>query len=104
MRYSRTPRLLRLSQLNTLPQVTPDMNSGVSNGATGEATINLRDLGVQRTLVLINGRRLMPGDPNGPAQNGFSAPDINNIPAALVERIDVLTGGASSVYGADAVA
>jgi iron complex outermembrane recepter protein len=90
--------------LNTLPQVTPDQSSGVSNGATGEATINLRDLGVQRTLVLINGRRLMPGDPNGPAQNGFSAPDINNIPAALVERIDVLTGGASSVYGADAVA
>jgi iron complex outermembrane receptor protein len=90
--------------LNTLPQVTPDMNSGVSNGATGEATVNLRDLGVQRTLVLINGRRLMPGDPNGPAQNGFSAPDLNNIPAALVERIDVLTGGASSTYGADAVA
>jgi iron complex outermembrane recepter protein len=90
--------------LNTLPQVTPDMGGGVSNGATGEATVNLRDLGVQRTLVLINGRRLMPGDPNGPALNGFSAPDLNNIPAALVERIDVLTGGASSTYGADAVA
>jgi len=90
--------------LNTLPQVTPDMGAGVSNGATGEATVNLRDLGVQRTLVLINGRRLMPGDPNGPALNGFSAPDLNNIPAALVERIDVLTGGASSTYGADAVA
>jgi len=90
--------------LNTLPQVMSDQGSGVSNGATGEATVNLRGLGVQRTLVLINGRRLMPGDPAPPQLNGVSAPDLNNIPAALVERVDVLTGGASSVYGADAVA
>src|SRR5262249_42607360 len=75
----------------------------VSNGATGEATVNL-NLGVQRTLVLVNGRRLMPGDPAPPQLNGFSAPDLNNIPAALVERVDVLTGGSSSTYGADAVA
>jgi len=90
--------------LNTLPQVMADQSSGVSNGATGEATVNLRGLGVQRTLVLINGRRLMPGDPAPPQLNGVSAPDLNNIPAALVERVDVLTGGASSTYGADAVA
>jgi iron complex outermembrane receptor protein len=90
--------------LNTLPQVFADQGSTVSNGATGEATVNLRNLGVQRTLVLVNGRRLMPGDPAPPQFNGFSAPDLNNIPAALVERVDVLTGGASSVYGADAVA
>ena len=77
------------------------MGGDLSNGATGEATVNLRGLGVQRTLVLINGRRLMPGDPT---PGGFSAPDLNNIPAALVERVDVLTGGASSTYGADAVA
>jgi iron complex outermembrane recepter protein len=90
--------------LNTLPQAFADQGSGVSNGATGEATVNLRNLGVQRTLVLINGRRLMPGDPAPPQFNGFSAPDLNNIPAALVERVDVLTGGSSSTYGADAVA
>src|SRR6185437_8812131 len=90
--------------LNALPQVMADQDSGVSNGATGEATVNLRGLGVQRTLVLVNGRRLMPGDPAPPQLNGFSAADINNIPAALVDRIDILTGGASSVYGADAVA
>src|SRR5215472_16316367 len=87
--------------LNTMPQVMADQGAMASNGSTGEATVNLRGLGVQRTLVLINGRRLMPGDPT---PGGFSASDINNIPAALVERIDVLTGGASSTYGADAVA
>ena len=90
--------------LNALPQVMADQGAGVSNGATGEATVNLRGLGVQRTLVLINGRRLMPGDPAPPQLNGFSAADLNNIPAALVDRVDILTGGASSVYGADAVA
>jgi iron complex outermembrane recepter protein len=87
--------------LNTMPQVMGDMGGDLSNGATGEATVNLRGLGVQRTLVLINGRRLMPGDPT---PGSGSAPDLNNIPAALVERVDVLTGGASSTYGADAVA
>src|SRR4030095_11758912 len=57
-----------------------------------------RGLGSPRTLVLINGRRLMPGDPRAPVA------DINFIPSALIKRVDVLTGGASSVYGADAVA
>jgi iron complex outermembrane recepter protein len=90
--------------LNTLPQVFGDQGGMVSNGATGEASVNLRNLGVQRTLVLINGRRLMPGDPTPPQFGGFAAPDLNNIPASLVERVDVLTGGASSTYGADAVA
>jgi iron complex outermembrane recepter protein len=88
--------------LNTMPQVMGDMGGDLSNGASGTATVNLRGLGVQRTLVLINGRRLMPGDPNSAAAS--SAADLNNIPAALVERVDVLTGGASSTYGADAVA
>ncbi len=87
--------------LNTLPQVSGDYGSGVSNGATGEATISLRNLGANRTLVLVNGRRLMPGDPT---QNGNAAPDLNQIPVSLVERVDVLTGGASATYGADAVA
>ncbi len=70
----------------------------IANGATGIATLNLRGLGSERTLVLVNGRRLVPGDPT------TSAADINIIPAALMKRVDVLTGGASSVYGADAVA
>jgi outer membrane cobalamin receptor len=87
--------------LNQLPQVMADFGSMDSNGATGEATVSLYGLGAARTLVLVNGRRLMPGDPT---QNGNAAPDLNQVPAALVERVDVLTGGASAVYGADAVA
>jgi iron complex outermembrane recepter protein len=88
--------------LNTMPQVMADMGGNLSNGASGTATVNLRGLGDQRTLVLINGRRLMPGDVASGSIS--SAADLNNIPAALVERVDVLTGGASSTYGADAVA
>ena len=83
--------------LNSLPQVFAEQGSNVSNGATGTATINLRGLGSERNLVLVNGRRLVPGDPTS------SAADINVIPAAMIQRVDVLTGGASSVYGADAV-
>src|SRR5205823_7861043 len=85
--------------LNNLPMVFAGQNSTVSNGSDGTATIDLRGLGPQRTLVLVNGRRLGPGFPDG---RNFS--DINQIPAALIERVDVLTGGASAVYGADAVA
>jgi outer membrane receptor protein involved in Fe transport len=86
--------------LNQLPSVQANQGSGVSNGATGTASVDLRDLGPKRTLVLINGRRLVPGDPNSTSQ----AADLNFIPASLIKRVDVLTGGASSVYGADAVA
>jgi iron complex outermembrane receptor protein len=84
--------------VNSLPQAFASQSGNLSNGSTGTATINLRNLGSQRTLVLVNGRRLVPGDPTS------SAADINAIPATLIERVDVLTGGASSVYGADAVA
>lgn len=84
--------------INSLPQVFAAQGGSISNGATGTATLNLRGLGSERTLVLVNGRRLAPGTPS------TSAADINMIPAALIERVDVLTGGASSVYGADAVA
>jgi len=95
--------------LNSLPQVVADQGSGLSMGTTGVATINLRGLGPQRTLVLINGRRLMGGDPGAgaPATTNLgygSAADVNQVPVALIERVDVLTGGASSTYGADAVA
>jgi len=84
--------------INSLPQSFAAQGSNISNGASGTATVNLRGLGTSRTMVLINGRRMHPGDPQDPS------PDLNFIPAALVKRVDILTGGASSVYGADAVA
>jgi iron complex outermembrane recepter protein len=87
--------------INNLPQAFADFGGNLSNGSTGAATVNLRNLGSQRTLVLVNSRRLMPGDPT---QNGAASPDLNQIPSALMERVEVLTGGASAVYGADAVA
>ena len=83
--------------VNSLPQVFAGQGSNYSNGSSGTATLNLRGLGSERNLVLVNGRRLTPGDPS------TSAADINVIPGAMVKRVDVLTGGASSVYGADAV-
>jgi outer membrane cobalamin receptor len=86
--------------LNQLPSVGAAQASGVSNGATGTAEVDLRYMGAKRSLVLINGRRMMPGDPNSA---NLSA-DLNVIPSALIRRAEVLTGGASSVYGADAVA
>ena len=84
--------------LSQLPQVNPSEGEFVSAGATGTATIDLRGLGSVRTLVLINGRRLMPGDPR------FPVADINSIPTSLIHRVEVLTGGAAAVYGSDAVA
>jgi iron complex outermembrane receptor protein len=94
-----TPRLEDI--LNQMPQVVGDMGSALANGATGAATVSLYGLGCQRTLVLVNGRRLMPGDPT---EGGTSCADLNQIPSDLVERVDLLTGGASAVYGADATA
>jgi iron complex outermembrane receptor protein len=84
--------------INSLPEAFVAQNANVSNGATGTDNINLRDLGASRTLVLIDGSRLMPGDPLD------LAADINVIPAALVDRVEVQTGGASAVYGSDALA
>ncbi len=88
--------------LNNLPQVVAEQGSGLSISSNGTATISLRGLGSNRTLVLVNGRRLNPG--GGIGLNFGSVPDINQIPADIIERADVLTGGASAVYGADAVA
>ena len=84
--------------LNNLPQVFADFGAQVSNGSTGTATVNLRNLGASRTLVLINGRRVPAGSPRS------IAADLNQIPVSLVRRVEVLTGGASAVYGSDAVA
>ena len=84
--------------VNQLPQAFAAQNSTVSNGASGTATVSLRNLGSSRTLVLIDGRRMGYGSPND------DAADLNQIPEQLVERVEVLTGGASAVYGSDAVA
>ena len=84
--------------LNNLPQVFAAQGAQVSNGASGTATVNLRGLGSQRTLVLVNGRRLPAGSANSPSA------DLNEIPAPLIKRVEILTGGAGAVYGSDAVA
>src|SRR3546814_3116690 len=81
-----------------MPQLAGGVNStSVGSDAFGAQTLDLRNLGQNRTLVLINGTRAIP----------FSfrnAVDVNSIPAPLLKRVDVLTGGAAAVYGADAVA
>ena len=88
--------------LAAIPAISLDQSSGQAIEATGIATLQLRNLGVKRTLVLMNGRRLPAGSPSGGVDS--SAADINLIPGQLIERVEVLTGGASSTYGADAVA
>ena len=94
--------------LNLLPQNI--MATGVDFGnqsspltsTGGFATVDLRGLGPQRTLVLVNGRRLGVGDPS--TSNPNPAPDIDQIPEALIDHVDVVTGGASATYGSDAIA
>ncbi|MEI8705238.1 TonB-dependent receptor plug domain-containing protein [Pseudoalteromonas sp. B62] len=73
-------------------------NSNFSTASAGVATVDLRNLGSNRTLVLVNGRRYVSGVP------GSSAVDLNTIPSQFIERVEIMTGGASSVYGSDAVA
>lgn len=86
--------------INDLPQVFAGQASTDTNGATGTATVSLRKLGPDRTLALINGRRMVMGTPIA----GGTAPDLNQIPAALIENVELLTGGASATYGSDAIA
>src|SRR5262245_51244856 len=83
--------------LNTLPQVVPGFSATSNNPADGTATVDLRGLGPTRTLVLVNGRRLNPSVNNGVV-------DLNNVPTRLIKRVEVVTGGASAVYGSDALA
>ncbi|PXW78603.1 TonB-dependent receptor-like protein [Blastomonas natatoria] len=82
--------------LREIPGVVPALGSAVNNGANGTNTVNLRGLGANRNLVLLDGNRLVPANFGGSV-------DLNNIPLALIERVDVLTGGASTTYGADAI-
>ena len=83
--------------INTLPQVIPGTTSFSNNPGNGAATLNLRGLGSARTLVLVNGRRYLSFDVN-------QIVDLNTVPSFLIESVDVVTGGASAVYGSDALA
>jgi iron complex outermembrane recepter protein len=82
--------------IRQIPGVSPGIGTQVNNGSNGTNQIDLRGLGLQRNIVLLDGNRLVPATANG-------AVDLNIIPIALLSRLDVLTGGASTTYGADAV-
>jgi Outer membrane cobalamin receptor protein len=84
--------------VNALPQVFAAQGAAASNEATGTAQVDLRGLTPDRTLVLVNGRRLPYGSPKS------TPSDLNQVPAALIKNVEVLTGGASAVYGSDAIA
>lgn len=91
------------TNLNKLPQFTPDKTPAqggdvqpTATNTPGSATVSLRNLGANRSLVLIDGRRVTPG-------NASMVVDINTIPSAAIDRVEVITGGASATYGADAV-
>lgn len=89
--------------LNNLPQLRStfaQQNPGLGIGVAGLNLLDLRGLGVQRTLVLVNGRRHVPSD----LQNSAAAVDINSIPTPLIDRVEIVTGGKSAVYGSDAIA
>jgi outer membrane receptor protein involved in Fe transport len=92
------------SSLNKLPQFTPAQTPTIggdiqptATNTPGAATVSLRGLGPNRNLALVDGRRATPGNASGVV-------DINTIPAAAIERVEVITGGASATYGADAIA
>lgn len=85
------------SYLTQLPEFVSSITSATNNGSSGEANVDLRGLGAGRTLVLLDGKRMVPGDITGPV-------DIDAIPTGMIKRVDILTGGASTVYGADAIA
>jgi outer membrane receptor protein involved in Fe transport len=85
------------SVINTLPQVVPGSTGFNNNPGGGVATLQLRGLGATRSLVLVNGRRWMYYDTN-------QLVDLNTIPQFLIDSVDVVTGGASAVYGSDALA
>lgn len=84
--------------LNQLPQIVGSLTTTSNNPGTGAATLDLRGLGATRTLVLVNGRRWISSD-----AGDVPEVDINTISSALIERVDIVTGGASTVYGSDAV-
>ena len=94
IRLAATPELAKI--IKDLPISIPGDGENVNNGTSGVTTINLRGLGSQRNLIMMNGRRVIPFNVGGSV-------DVSTIPSALIERIDVVTGGASAVYGSDAI-
>ncbi|MEE4348930.1 MAG: TonB-dependent receptor [Pacificimonas sp.] len=82
--------------LREIPSAVPSIGSAVNNGNGGASFVNLRGIGSERNLVLLDGRRFVPADTTGRV-------DLNSIPLAVLERTDILTGGATTTYGADAV-
>ncbi|MHA7871131.1 MAG: TonB-dependent receptor plug domain-containing protein, partial [Hyphococcus sp.] len=87
--------------INVLPQAFANQTSELANGSNGTSTVDLRGLGPARTLVLMDGKRLPYSTANGGAASNASTANLDLIPAQLVERVDVVTGGASAVYGSD---
>lgn len=84
--------------LQQLPSQAEGTNTQVNNGGTGATRVNMRGLGTQRTLVLVNGRRHVPS-----GTGADSSVDLNSIPMAVIERVEVLKDGASAIYGTDAI-
>ena len=82
--------------LRSLPSTIPGDGENVNNGTAGVTSVNLRGLGAERNLILMDGKRMTPYNINGIV-------DISTVPQAMLERIDILTGGASTVYGSDAM-
>ncbi len=93
-------QILQRSEAAAGQQIDATFQGFVLDNGPGSQTLNLRGLGADRTLLLINGRRLSPAGVEGAPSN----PSLNLIPASLVDRFDILTDGASSIYGSDAVA
>ncbi len=85
--------------LQTLPEQGNATNTSVNNSGDGSTRVSLRGLGTARTLVLVNGRRFVPGGTGADA-----SVDLNSIPTASIERIEILKDGASALYGSDAIA
>jgi outer membrane receptor protein involved in Fe transport len=83
--------------LNQMPQVLPSYGRSSNNPSTGSAEVDLRGFGPGRSLVLLNGRRVAPSGTG-------NAVDLNNIPQFLIDRVEIITGGTSTIYGSDAIA
>jgi iron complex outermembrane receptor protein len=93
--FQQTPEIERV--FRDLPITIPGDGQNVNNGTAGAATVDLRGLGTQRSLILIDGKRMVPYNFNGIV-------DVGTIPTSMLERVDIITGGASAVYGSDAMA
>lgn len=96
-KFGTTDLASMLSELAAVAATNTLQGNSGSNAAAGTSSANLRNLGAARTLTLINGKRHVAGSP------GSAQVDLTTIPASLVERVDIITGGQSAIYGSDAV-